>query len=302
MKDGSALYMQALTHRSWANEKPRPDGSRPPDYERLEFLGDAVLELCVRELLLERFPESSEGELTAVKQRIVTNNALPQIAQWIGVRDWVSVAPSTLNIGWESLSSIEADVVEALLGALYLHQGIESARAVVSCWLQRFSFGGSTATTHPKTALQTRVNRLGGRQDDIEYAVVSVEGESHRPTFLVEVRWEGRTIGRGRGTSRQRAEVASADDALARLPAPSEGRPSERRHPRVLLTERLFQDGIRDVEIEFRNSSSPEQSQRGEFEFTVFARGRELAAGVGRSLRAAKWAAATATLVELGEE
>ena len=302
MTDPANLYLQALTHSSWSNENRLPDGGRAPDYERLEFLGDAVLELCVRELLLERLPAFSEGDLTAIKQRIVTNQALPQVARWLGVREWARIAPSTLNVGWDQLSSVEADIVEALLGALYLDQGIDSVREVVGCWLNQFSFEIDGPSAHPKTALQSRVNRLGGRQDDIRYRVVSMEGESHRPLFSVEVLWEGKVVGTGKGPSRQRGEIAAAQDALARLPQPRTEERKEKVHPRIALTRRLFERGIRDTEIEFRKSASPTQHEQGECEVTVLVQGKEVAVATGRSFRVAKWNAAEAALAGLESE
>lgn len=217
MSDGSGLYLQALTHSSWAHEHPRPDGSRPPDYERLEFLGDAVLELCVRELLLERFPGADEGQLTPAKQQLVKNESLPRIAKQLGVLRSARFGRSMRAESVRRKRAVEADMIEALLGALFLDQGLDAAREVVRAWFGEVELTAARQARHPKVELQERLDKRGVHNQDVRYDRLVATGPAHARRFRVQVEIQGRVRGEGVGTSWKKAEKAAAAAALLQL-------------------------------------------------------------------------------------
>lgn len=217
MKDGGGLYLQAITHSSWTHENPLPDGSRPADYERLEFLGDAVLELCVRELLLERFPGADEGQLTPAKQQLVMNESLPRIAAQLGVLDSARFGRSMRRESARRKRAVEADMVEALLGALFVHRGLDAARAVVRAWFGEVELTEARQARHPKVELQERLDRRGVHNQDVHYERLVASGPAHARRFRVQVEVCGRVQGEGLGTSWKKAEKAAAHAALLQL-------------------------------------------------------------------------------------
>lgn len=214
------LYLQALTHKSWSHENPRPDGTLPGHYERLEFLGDAVLELCVRDMLLERFPESGEGQLTPAKQQLVNNETLPDIAERIGVMSGARVGGSMRGSQGRQRRALQADMVEALLGALYLDQGLDAARDVVRAWFPDAELRAARRARHPKTELQERLDQLGISNAQVRYARVSSSGPDHARSFRVQVEVAGEVWGEGEGTSWKKASVEAASAALHRVRDP----------------------------------------------------------------------------------
>src|SRR4051812_35524651 len=121
------LCEAALTHKSWLNEAP---GAGRTDNERLEFLGDAVLALVVSDLLMRRFPERSEGELSKTRAVIVSESGLAKAAEAIGLGQWIFLGRGEDQAGGRRKPSILSDALEALMGAVYLDAGLEAARAV----------------------------------------------------------------------------------------------------------------------------------------------------------------------------
>ena len=212
------MYLQALTHSSWSHENPLPNGLRPPHYERLEFLGDAVLELCVRELLLTRFPNAAEGDLTPAKQQLVKNEALPVIADRLGVLVGARLGNSMKReVERGGGQALKADLVEALLGALYLHRGFGAARVVVRAWFGDAALRQAKETRHPKWALQVALESRGQTIQAVAYERAGSTGPDHARQFQVRLLIEGQLAGEGQGTSWKKAEVNAAQDALGRL-------------------------------------------------------------------------------------
>ena len=216
--DGPALYLQALTHSSWSHENPLPSGGRPPHYERLEFLGDAVLELCVRELLLTRFPHAAEGDLTPAKQQLVKNEALPAIADRLGVLEGARLGNSMKRqVEAGGGQALKADLVEALLGALYLHRGFGAARVVVRGWFGDAALRRAKATHHPKWALQMHLEQQGRSIQSVAFERRESSGPDHARVFRVRLTIDGEEWCEGEGSSWKKAEVAAAEQALVRL-------------------------------------------------------------------------------------
>jgi ribonuclease-3 len=204
----AALVAAALTHRSAGGA----------NNERLEFLGDAVLNYAVASLLYREFPRASEGELTRWRAMLVSGETLADVAEALGLGDRLVLGPGELKSGGFRRRSILADALEALLGAICLDGGPEAAMAAAERLL-RPRFAGlpeASASKDPKTRLQ---EWLQGRGLPLpRYSVVAVRGEPHDQTFRVSCEVDEPTLrAEGVGSSRRRAEQEAADAVLKSL-------------------------------------------------------------------------------------
>ena len=203
----TALYERALTHGSQA----------AANYERLEFLGDRVLGLVVAEWLFELFQNEPEGALSKRLNALVTGPVCADIARGAGVAPHLRLGKQARDDGASDSDNVLGDVMEALIGALYLDHGLEAARAAIHrLWGDRVRTH-ATAPQHPKSALQEWAAAHNRRPPD--YAVIDRSGPHHAPQFRVRV-----TIGKlaeaeASGTSKQEAETAAAAALLAQLEA-----------------------------------------------------------------------------------
>lgn len=203
---------EALTHPSFSNEQR---GGRRVDNQRLEFLGDAVLGLCVTELLMERFPGAREGELSMMRSALVNTDALASWARGVELGAALRVGRGAEVAGERDQTNVLADATEALVAALYLDRGFESARAlsrkIVASPLSQLA-SGSMLGRDAKSELQERVQARGAASP--RYRLMGTEGPDHDRAFLVAVEVEGKVIGTGRGRSKKLAEQAAARAAL----------------------------------------------------------------------------------------
>lgn len=206
------LLQTALTHRSYLNE----NRSHPlPHNERLEFLGDAVLELVTTEYLYRNF-QNPEGELTNLRSALVNFRLLAEIARGIGIEDYVLLSRGEAKDTGRARSVILANALEALIGAIYLDQGMEPAKAFIENFvLTRLpEIMKEQAYLDPKSRLQEII------QEKLTitpiYQVLSQSGPDHAKTFVVGVYIDDRLIGEGSGPSKQDAEVEAAKDALVK--------------------------------------------------------------------------------------
>lgn len=202
--DAPELVAQALTHRSAARFHN----------ERMEFLGDAVLGLVVAEAMYARHDELREGALTRARARVVKRDSLATAARRIGLGQHLVLGPGELRSGGRERDSILADALEALLGAIYLANGLQVARdAVLKVLAPELSTAGQQSDKDSKTRLQ---EFLQGRGLNLpEYAVRSVDGEDHQQTFTVECRVAALDIVvAAGGSSRRHAEQAAAEVML----------------------------------------------------------------------------------------
>ncbi|KYF55676.1 ribonuclease III [Sorangium cellulosum] len=209
---------EALTHPSFSNEQR---GGRRVDNQRLEFLGDAVLGLCVTELLMERFPGAREGELSMMRSALVNTDALASWARGVELGAALRVGRGAEVAGERDQTNVLADATEALVAALYLDRGFESARAlsrkIVASPLSQLASGGMLGRD-AKSELQERVQARGAASP--RYRLMGTEGPDHDRAFLVAVEVEGKVIGTGRGRSKKLAEQAAARAALAACASP----------------------------------------------------------------------------------
>ncbi len=202
----------ALTHRSFANEKGVPE-----HYERLEFLGDAVLGLVTAEWLYERHPEQPEGELSKLKAQLVSRTSLANWAEQLELGPELKIGIGEDRSGGRAKANLLADSLEALFGAIYLDAGLEAAREAILPMLQDGEEAkAKLLSSDSKTHLQEVTQALGWSLPD--YRLVDSTGPDHSKTFVVECWLEGQRAGCGEGPSKKVAEQKAAADALAALP------------------------------------------------------------------------------------
>ena len=197
----------ALTHRSFGEGE---------NNEKLEFLGDAVLALAMSDLLMARFPEAREGDLSKMRASLVNAEVLARKTRELDLGRWLRLGKGEEKNGGREKPSILAAVYEALLGAIYLDAGYERARSVVEAHF------AADVLEHPtvglrdyKTELQELTQRLF--RETPAYTLVEESGPDHEKRFVLEIAVAGRTCGRGVGRSKKTAEQAAAMEALEAL-------------------------------------------------------------------------------------
>ncbi len=205
------LLEQALTHRS----------AGAPHYERLEFLGDALVNMIIAEALFQRWPQVDEGALTRARAELVRESALATIARTLGLGARLTLGPGEMKSGGHRRDSILADVVEAIVAAIYLDAGFEACRAAVLPWFEPAMASMPPPHKVGKDAKTRLQEWLQGRQKPLPiYALLSESGEEHAKTFHVSCALaDPPLLTEGEGTSRRSAEQAAAELALARIEA-----------------------------------------------------------------------------------
>lgn len=210
--DDAGLLTEALTHRSL--------GSR--NYERLEFLGDSILNFVVASLLFAARPDDNEGNLSRLRSRVVRGETLARVARRLGLGEHLLVGEGELKSGGYMRDSILADALEAILGAIYLDGGFGACAAVIGAVFGPVieSLPDAEALKDPKTRLQ---EWLQGRGRPLpEYHLVGEEGAEHAKRFFVRCRLpDSADEEEAEGTSRRKAEQAAAAGLLQRLEQPA---------------------------------------------------------------------------------
>jgi ribonuclease-3 len=210
-----SLLRQALTHASFGHEKRQ----RLPDNQRLEFLGDAVLQLAVTQDLYRRFPEMPEGRLTVLRARLVNRHHLQRVAQALDLGGQLILGRGEENSHGRERGSILADAVEAVIGAVFAEAGWDVARGIVLQLLEpalaQLGSENDAAPGNPKGSLQEKLQADG--DDPPAYRCVAESGPAHARIYEVVVEWRGKELGRGKGPSKKEAETQAAAAALAEL-------------------------------------------------------------------------------------
>lgn len=206
------LLNLALQHGSFGHEGR---GGPRESYERLELLGDAVLNLVVCDHLYQRYLEAAEGELAKLRARIVSEPYLARIAQRLDLGRYILLGKGEEKSGGRARPSLLADVVEAVLGAVYVDSGFGVAHAVTTRLLQDAFDELEQPTEDYKSALQELLQERERRLP--RYRISSVEGPDHAKLFVASVEAGGRVLGEGRGNSKKQAEQAAAQAALQLL-------------------------------------------------------------------------------------
>ena len=207
------LLMEALRHSSWVNEHFQEDLR---DNERLEFLGDAVLSLIIGQLLMERYPDMREGDLSRTRAKLVNEHTLADLARQMDLGAFLMLGKGEAQTDGRNKSSLLADAFEATLAALYLDGGFEAALAFVSRLFDPLlvDIPGSSQNQDYKSRLQEAVQL---RHHEVPaYTVVAETGPDHEKTFRVAVKVCGLTA-EGKGRSKKKAEQDAAREGLERL-------------------------------------------------------------------------------------
>lgn len=206
-----SLLTRALTHRSYVNENP----NSLEDNERLEFLGDAVLDFIVGAWAYNRFPEMPEGDLTKVRSAVVRNDQLANFSRRIGLGRALRLGRGEASSGGNDRDTLLGSAFEALIGALYLEAGLGAVEAFVNPILDDIQDYILDEIQDPKSRLQewAQAEKIGTPQ----YVTVAARGPDHAKEFEVEVRIQGTTYGRGHGTSKGVAARIAAQTALEAL-------------------------------------------------------------------------------------
>jgi ribonuclease-3 len=207
------LLRRALAHRSWCAEF----GGMPSN-ERLEFLGDAVLGWVIAEIVYRRHGDLPEGKLTDLRKSVVNATALAEVAEAIGLGEWLLLGKGEDSAGGRRKSSILSDAFEAVLGAVYLDGGVDAAKALVSrLFSQRLEVAaGQLDRLDHKTVLQELTARL---YDTAPVYLLSESGPDHSKTFKATVLVAGNALGEGEGKSKKLAEQQAASQAFDALSA-----------------------------------------------------------------------------------
>ncbi len=208
-----ALLEQALCHSSYANEHR---SAHLRSNERLEFLGDAVLGFVTADCLFRRHPDLPEGDLTRIRAALVCEQSLYEAAYALGLGRYLRLGRGEESGGGRERPSILADAMEALIAAVYLDGGMESAAALI----HRFLLDGQGEAVEErrrdyKTALQELVQRKADQV--MVYRMLDEQGPDHAKVFTAEVLVNGQSIGQGRGHSKKEAEQSAARSALENL-------------------------------------------------------------------------------------
>jgi ribonuclease-3 len=210
LRDPEAIR-QAFVHSSYFNENPTAVSGHN---ERLEFLGDAVIGLVVSRLLYERYPDNDEGFLTARRASLVNRDALASLALAVGLDRYLLLGRGEAEAGGASRPSVLAAAFEAVAGAIFLSEGLDTTRT----WLRTLfapQLQGPEDTEPPKSA-KSRLQEWAQREHRVKphYELVSTIGPAHDQTFTVAAVLRGRRLAVGSGSSRQRAEEQAAGAAL----------------------------------------------------------------------------------------
>lgn len=203
-----ALIRQALTHSSFVNEQRI---NRKEDYERLEFLGDAVLELITSDFLFHRFSDMQEGELTKMRATLVCGSALAFCARDIKIGKYLLLGKGELAAGGRWKETITADVVEAVIGAIYLDGGYDEAAKFINRFVLS-DIENKKLLYDSKTLLQEYIQKRGNAT--LQYVVVAENGPDHEKEFVIEARINDQMMGKGVGRTKKAAEQQAAYEAL----------------------------------------------------------------------------------------
>lgn len=206
-----ALLAHALVHRSWIAGKDLPYSE---NNERLEFLGDSILNMLVTEYLYKKYPDAPEGDMSKCKSAVVSGHALAQTSLLWNLGTYLRIGKGEARMGGRNKENILADAFEAIIGAVYLDSGLDSVRHI----LERFHFprietivAGTDFVNYKSALLEVMQSKSSSLP---EYRVVGESGPEHHKIFDVEVLLNGAVYGRGSGVSKKKAEQEAARAAL----------------------------------------------------------------------------------------
>ena len=209
--DDFTLFTKAMIHSSYANEKHLP---KYECNERLEFLGDAVLEVVSSDFLFKNFPDMAEGQMSKKRASLVCEPTLAMDAREIDLEDFIYLGKGEDETGGRKRDSIVSDAFEALIGAIFLDGGIEEAKY----FILKFALNDIEKKKlfyDSKTVLQERVNSV--KNGNLVYEIIKEWGPDHNKTYEAAAKLNGKIIGKGQGHTKKAAEQQAAFDALKTL-------------------------------------------------------------------------------------
>ncbi len=214
------LWLQALTHRSYANENPGNEHN-----ERLEFLGDAILQFVVGNFLYQRYPHFSEAELTRLRSQLVDEKQLAKFAQILKIGEFIRLGNGAKKSGEQQNPSLLSDTFEAIIGAYFLDAGLEPVREFIHTLLlgvvEEFQTTNSPSFKHNlvdvKNQLQQWALKEFGPDGLPEYFLIEETGPDHAREFIFGVRIRNKVYGQGKGARKQEATKAAAIAALEKI-------------------------------------------------------------------------------------
>lgn len=212
--DNSDYFERALTHPSYTQEKELPYNM---NYERLEFLGDAVLKLVSSQILFEKYPDYTEGEMSKIRSVIVSDSILSKIACKIGLNDLIKASVHNEKQGIKKVESVCACAFEAVLGAFYLDGKLDEVKSFLKKVLVPYfdEVENNFARYNAKAILQEYTQSVN--QTTPVYEVVASSGPQHNKTFVVEVSFHDEILAKGEGKSKKDAEQHAAYEACKKL-------------------------------------------------------------------------------------
>lgn len=206
------LYKEAFTHASYANEMHH----NQKDYERLEFMGDAVLQLFVSEFIFKLFPDVPEGTLTTLRSKLVREESLARFSRQLGLGQLIYLGVGEEKSGGRERDSVLANIFESFIGALYLDCGKEEVIKILEQTIyQHVDDLDYDDITDYKTRLQELIQ--ADQRKTVTYELLESTGPSNAPEFTIAVMMDAMRLGIGKGTSKKRAEQQAAKDALNKL-------------------------------------------------------------------------------------
>lgn len=207
------LYKEAFTHSSYANESAKPIH----DYERLEFMGDAVLQLYVSEFIFKKFPSYPEGELTTLRSKLVREESLSRFAVELGLDELLYLGVGEEKSGGRQRSGTLCDIYESFVGAVYLDCGKDEVLKILERTI--FKHVKDLDSYEDIRDYKTKLQELIQADDrkSVNYRLVSASGPANAPTFVIEAVADDMVLGIGEGSSKKKAEQHAARDALNKL-------------------------------------------------------------------------------------
>lgn len=210
-----SVYLQAVTHPSYINETKANYAS----YQRLEFVGDAIIQFLVTEYIYYNYEYMDEGDMTLFRSNLVREESLANAARYMGLGDYILLGAGEEKSRGNERTALLADVYEALIAAIYLDCGIEVTRSLLT-----YQFKDMVARDGLESYLELKDNKTrlqelvqADRKRSLEYHVKNISGPSNNPTFEVEVIMDGVVLGVGVGNSKKAAEQTAAKDALSKM-------------------------------------------------------------------------------------
>lgn len=214
--ENEEFYRKALTHPSYTKEK---DLAYTENYERLEFLGDAVLKLMISDILYRMYPDSAEGELSKIRSIAVSDNTLSKIAEQIGLNELIIASQHEIKQGVRKLESVTACAFEAVLGAYYLDGKFNELLGFIKNIFVPYikEINSNFGKYNAKAILQEYTQGL--TKETPVYKLINTTGPDHNKTFEVQVAYRGEVVASGSGRSKKDAEQKAAYEACIKLGA-----------------------------------------------------------------------------------